>query len=183
MAHIENLLGKYQTKRDEAKERLEENYKGLIYNPTNSGSFAKHTAINSKFDLDIAIPFKRHSFDTLEKMSDDVFEFLTANFENEANIRKQKVSIGLEFYPDEDNDIISLDIVPGRELNHDQYIDDKNMNLYVNSMWGIISEKTYIQTNINAQIEHIKAKENERKVIRLLKIWKTNNRENYKSFY
>ena len=88
----------------------------------------------------------------------------------------------LNFNPDGDDDIISLDIVPGRELNQDQYIDDKNMNLFVNSMWGVLSEKTYIQTNINAQIEHIKAKENERKIIRLLKIWKTSNREIYKSF-
>lgn len=182
MAHIDALLTKYKTKRDEVKEALEEKYKGNIYSPFNSGSFAKSTAINSKFDLDIVVPFKRNSFDTLEKMFDDVYDFLYEKYNNEAAIRKQKVSAGIEFYADKDGDVVNLDIVPGRELNQDQYIDDKYLNLYVNSKYGTIVEKTYIQTNIHAQIDHIKAKENERKIIRLFKIWKYNNNERYKSF-
>jgi len=182
MHHIDDLVNKYQSKRDEVKEALEREYTGDIYNPINSGSFAKHTAINSKFDLDIAVPFKRNSFDTIEAMFDDVFNFLSDKYKDEATIRKQKVSIGIEFFADKDGDKISLDIVPGRELNKEQYPEDKNMNLYVNSKYGIIEEKTYIQTNIQAQIDHIKAKESERKIIRLLKIWKNSNSEDYKSF-
>jgi len=182
MSHIEDLVNKYKSRRDEVKEVLEEKYTGDIYSPINSGSFAKHTAINSKFDLDIAVPFKRDSFKTIEKMFDDVFGFLNAKYKDKATIRKQKVSIGIEFFADKDGDNISLDIVPGRELNKEQYPDDKNMNLYVNSKYGVIEKKTYIQTNIQAQIDHIKAKENERKIIRLLKIWKTSNSEKYKSF-
>lgn len=182
MAHINELIDKYKTKRDEVKEALEENYTSDIYSPLNSGSFAKSTAINSKFDLDIVVPFKRNSFDTLENMFDNLFDFLYEKYNEQATVRKQKVSIGIEFYSDEDGDVISLDIVPGRELNQDQYLDDKNMNLFVNSKYGLLSEKTYIQTNIQAQIDHIKAKENERKIIRLFKIWKNSNSENYKSF-
>ena len=182
MSHIEDLVNKYKAKRDEVKDELEKNYQSFIYNPINSGSFAKHTAINSKFDLDIAIPFKRDSFDTLEKMFDDVFDFLSNKYKSEATIRKQKVSIGIEFFADKDADIINLDIVPGRELNKEQYIEDKNMKLYVNSKYGIIQERTHIQTSIQAQIDHIKAKDNERKIIRLLKVWKTTNNEKYKSF-
>jgi hypothetical protein len=182
MFHIDDLLDKYRIRRNEVKEELEAKYGSDIYAPINSGSFAKHTAINSKFDLDIAVPFKRDSFSTLEDMFKDVFDFLTEKYSSEATVRKQKVSIGIEFYTDEDGDIVSLDIVPGRELNQDQYIDDKKINLYVNSTYGSIEEKSYIQTNIQAQIDHIKAKESERKIIRLLKIWKTTNNENYKSF-
>ena len=73
-------------------------------------------------------------------------------------MRKQKVSIGIEFHEDEDGDVISLDIVPGRELNQDQYVDDKILNLYVYSKYGIFDKSTYIQTHIHSQIEHIKAK-------------------------
>lgn len=183
MSHVNDLLDKYRDKRKEIKEALEEKYKGKIYSPLNSGSYAKHTAINIKFDLDLVVPFKKDSFDTLEEMFDDVFAFVSDEYGSEANIRKQKVSIGIEFYADDDGDVINIDIVPGRELNKDQYTDDNKLNLYVNSKYGNIEEKTYLLTNINAQINHIKSKENERKIIRLLKIWKTTNKEEYKSFF
>lgn len=183
MAHIEGLLNKYKEKRKEVKEALEENYKDKIYNPINSGSYAKHTAINIKFDLDIGVPFKRDSFDTLEEMFNDVFDFLYEKYKDEAEIRKQKVSIGIIFDEDDDGDEINIDVVPGRELNQDQYKDDNNLNLFVNSQYGLLDEKTYIQTNIQAQIDHIKGKSNERSIIRLLKIWKTTNNEPYKSFF
>ncbi|KAA6330611.1 hypothetical protein EZS27_020694 [termite gut metagenome] len=182
MSHIDDLLTKYKSKRDEVKEKLEAKYNGGSYAPFNSGSYAKHTAINSKFDLDVVIPFKRNSFSTLEDMFNDVYDFLYGEYKNEATIREQKVSIGIEFYVDEDGDTISLDIVPGRELNADSYPDDDKLNLFVNSQYGLLESKTYIQTNIQAQIEHIKGKSNEREIIRLLKIWKNSNREKYKSF-
>jgi hypothetical protein len=183
ISHISDLIDKYKAKKDDVKTTIEGNYSISIYNPINSGSFAKHTAINCKFDLDVVVPFKRNSFATLENMFDDVFEYLKEEYKSEAFTRKQKVSIGIEFYPDDDGDSISLDIVPGRELKQDQYSDDKNLNLFVNSTYGLIEEKTHIQTNIQAQIDHIKAKENERKIIRLLKIWKISNNERYKSFF
>jgi hypothetical protein len=53
-------------------------------------------------------------------------------------VRKQKVSIGLDFYADSDGDKIKIDVVPGRELNQDQYKDDENLNLYVYYKYGNI---------------------------------------------
>jgi len=182
MSHINDLLDKYRDKRKSIKEALEENYKDKIYSPLNSGSYAKHTAINTKFDLDVVVPFKKKSFSTLEEMFDDVFDFLSKTYGSEANVRKQKVSIGIIFYMDDDGDEISIDIVPGRELNEDQYNEDNKLNLYVNSKYGLLREKTHLLTNIKSQIEHIKSRGNERKIIRLLKIWKSSNNEDYKSF-
>ena len=182
MSHIDELVSKFKDKRDEVRKELQTNYGSKIYTPLNSGSFAKHTAINIKFDLDILVPFKKDSFTTLEDMFQNIYDFLYDTYKNDAYVRKQKVSIGIEFFPDENGDIINLDIVPGRELNQDQYIDDTKLNLFVNSQYGILEEKTYIQTNIQAQIDHITAKQNERQIIRLLKIWKNHNRESYKSF-
>lgn len=182
MSHIDTLTDKYRTRRKEVKEKLENNYASKVYSPMSSGSFAKHTAINIKFDLDTIVPFKKNSFETLEKMFNDVFEFLSKEYESVATVRKQTVSIGIIFYQDSDGDEINLDIVPGREQNQEKYKDDKNLNLFVNSKYGILEKQTYIKTNIQAQIDHIKAKENERKIIRLLKIWKNSNHENYKSF-
>jgi len=182
MSHIDELIEKYREKRNTVKEFLEDHYKSQIYNPINSGSIKKATAINNKFDFDVVAPFKYDSFETLEMMFNDVFEELYEEYKDVATVRKQKVSIGIEFFEDEDNDVISLDIVPGRELNEDQYSDDNKLNLYVNSRYGTIEEKSYIQTNIQAQIDHIKGKDNERTIIKLLKIWKSTNGEDFKSF-
>ncbi|WP_343796321.1 nucleotidyltransferase [Gaetbulibacter jejuensis] len=182
MTHVQNLVDKFKTKRNEVKEALESHYGSNIYNPFDSGSFKKHTAINTKFDLDVVVPFKRDSFETLDKMFDSLYDFLYDEYGEVAQIRKQKVSIGIIFDEDDDGDVISLDIVPGRELNQDQYSEDNKLNLFVYSRYGIFSSSTYIQTNIQAQIDHIKAKENERKIIRLLKIWNNNNGKEYKSF-
>ncbi|POR19696.1 nucleotidyltransferase [Flavobacterium columnare] len=183
MSHISDLLDKYTNKRDEVKEALEEKYGSKIYSPINSGSYAKHTAVNIKFDLDIVTPFKRNSFATLEEMFDDVYDFLNEKYKNDADVIRQKVSIGIKFFEDEDGHKIDIDVVPGRELNDNQYSDDKNLNLFVNSKYGLLEEKTYVQTNIQAQIDHIKGKNDERSIIRLLKIWKATNNESYKSFF
>jgi hypothetical protein len=184
MAHIDELISKYKTKRTEIKEALEEKYSDNIYSPLNSGSFAKHTAINIKFDLDLVVPFKRNSFFTIEAMFQDVYDFLNDKYSNsgKAHVRKQKVSIGVRFYADEVGDEINIDVVPGRELNNETYPDTKDLNVYFNdNHWGF-TKGSYTKTNIQAQIDRIKAKEHERKVIRLLKIWKNSNYENYKSF-
>lgn len=183
MAHIEKLVDKHKEKRDEIKEKIETQYSNSIYTHMNSGSFAKHTAINVKFDWDLVVPYKKDSFDTLEKMFNNIFDFLYKTYKDEAIVKKQKVSIGLEFFTDDDGDIINIDIVPGRELNDKQYNEDNKLNLYVNSKYGLIEEKAYLQTNIKAQIDHINLKNNERQIIRLLKIWKKHNNESYKSFF
>ncbi len=184
MAHIDGLVSKHKNKRDEIKEAMESKYSSDIFSPFNSGSFGKHTAINIKFDLDLVVPFKRDSFDTIENMFNDVYDFLYKEYHESgiATVRKQKVSIGVLFNADADGDEINIDVVPGRELTKDTYVDEKDLNIYFNEdTWGF-TKGTYTKTNIQAQIDHIKAKDNERKVIRLLKIWKNTNGEKYKSF-
>jgi len=182
MSKIKELVDKFKSKRDEVKSAILEEYGSAIYTPFDSGSFKKHTAINTKFDLDVVAPFKKDSFETLENIFHGLYDFLNKKYADKAYVRKQKVSIGIEFYEDEDRDVISLDIVPGRELNKDEYPENKKLNLFVYSQYGRIQKSTYIQTNIHSQIEHIRAKEDERKIIRLLKIWKNSNNEKYKSF-
>lgn len=63
-----------------------------------SGSFAKHTATNVKFDLDLVEPFKHNAFKTLQEMFDSVYDFLAEEYKDtNVTIRKQKVSIGVSF--------------------------------------------------------------------------------------
>jgi hypothetical protein len=193
MSKEEKLLEKHKTKKEEIKKALEEKYKNNIYTPFNSGSYAKNTAINTKFDFDMVTPFKRNAFGTngtLKQMYEDVYKFLYEKYKNEASITKQKVSIGLEFNSDKDGDSVKIDVVPGREYNQEQYNDDKNLNLYVYYKYGNIEAGSeYIKTNIQNQINNIRdratnEKDSIRKIIRLLKVWK-NTKNNYptKSFF
>lgn len=96
-----------------------------MYYVFRSGSFAKNTAINIKFDIDLVAPFKYESFDTLEAMYNDVYDFLVNEYKDGTYIRKQKVSIGLTFPIDKNGVIVKLDVVPGRELNKDDYPNTK----------------------------------------------------------
>lgn len=178
MKHIDSLFDKFKEKRLEIKEKLEEKYGDEIYAPFNSGSYAKHTAINSKFDLDLAVPFKRNSFSTIVEMFDDVYDFLYEEYKDAAYVRKQKVSIGIEFYADNDGDKIQVDVVPGRELKKDEYPIEHYLNININTYDG-----NYTQTNIHAQIDNINGKQDARQIIRLLKIWKYQKNKDFKSFF
>ncbi len=188
-----DLLDKHVQKKNDVKEALEKEYGSNVYAPFNSGSYAKNTAINTKFDFDLVSPFKRNAFGangTLKEMYEAVYDFLYDKYKNDAEVRKQKVSIGLEFYADSDGDKIKIDVVPGRELNQDQYKDDENLNLYVYYKYGnIAADSERIKTNVQSQISNIKdradkEKDSIRKIIRLLKVWK-NTKGNYptKSFF
>jgi len=187
------LLDKHLQKKNEIKEALKEKYGDNVYTPFNSGSYAKNTAINTKFDFDLVSPFKRNAFGangTLKEMYEAVYNFLYDKYKDAAEVRKQKVSIGLEFYADSDGDVLKIDVVPGRELNQGQYKDDENLNLYVYYKYGnFAADSERIKTNIQAQINNIKdradkEKDSIRKIIRLLKVWK-NTKHNYptKSFF
>lgn len=188
----ESLLKKFKNKNKEVKEALENYYNGQIYPPFNSGSYAKNTAINTKFDFDLVTTFKRNAFGsngTLKEMYEDVFTFLNEKYGDSALVRRQKVSIGIVFHADSDGDVVEIDVVPGREFNLDQYEDDHNLNLYVYSNYGLFSaDSDRLKTNIEAQKSHVNDKvtndkEKIRKIVRLLKIWKVNNSKKYKSFF
>lgn len=183
----QTLLEKHISKRNEIKEALEEKYTSNIYSPFNSGSYAKNTAVNKKFDFDFMVPFKRDAFSTLEEMFVDLYNFLAEKYKTSAQVRKQKVSMGLEFSPDEEGDIIRIDVVPGRELNKDQYPEDRNLNLFVYEQFGsFLKGSGRIQSNIHEQIEKIKNSADTpslRKMIRLLKVWKIYNNKTIKSFF
>lgn len=183
MRHIENLVNKFIARRTEIKEFLEFEYKGKSYNAFNSGSYAKKTAINSKFDLDLVFPVRYNTFSTIESMFDKVHDVLMAEYSSVATVRKQKVSIGIIFHPDEDGDTISIDVVPGRETSQEDFPKSGSLNIYFNEdLWGN-QKGTYTKTNIDAQIEHIKGEDKARNIIRLLKIWKNAKQESFKSFF
>lgn len=185
MKHVSDLMEKYIKKREVVKDALAEKFKDqIVTRAINSGSYAKHDAINTKFDLDICQPFKRNAFDTLEEMTDAVFDFFNEEFEDDDLVayatRKQRVSTGITFVIDGDE--IQMDIVPGRELSAGDYVYTRRLNLFVCPK--LLESASTTQTNIQKHIDLVKGKNSERDIIRLLKVWKTNkNTKKVKSFF
>ncbi len=184
MHHVQDFVDKVKNRRDEIKDKMHSRYGSNKYSSFGSGSFAKHTAINTKFDLDLVEPFKHSAFGTLQEMFDSVYNYLSEEYKNSGvTIRKQKVSIGVSFPLEEgDEKPVEIDVVPGRELSDDDYPESHDLNLCFNEdHWGF-KKGTSQKTNIHKQISHIKEKPREREIIRLLKIWKNQKGKNYKSF-
>lgn len=184
MKHVDALMQKYIGKRDQIKEALEAEFGIKIASSAiNSGSYAKHTAINIKFDIDLCQPFLRDAFATLEEMVDQLYNFFMYRYSDlelvKSEIRKQRVSIGLTFLINGEK--IKMDIVPGRELTQGDYTTTNNLNLYVRAKG--IAPATSTQTNIQKHIEHISGKNDERQIIRLLKIWRYHNDKEIKPFF
>ena len=182
MGNVDKLMKKYKGKRDEVKEALDLKYSSeKETSPINSGSYAKHTAINTKFDIDICIPFKRDSFNTLEEMANEVYRYFKKEYDDDElkNVRKQRVSTGLNF--NIDGDEIDMDIVPGRAIKDEVYTDTFNLKLYVRAKNEEPATET--KTNIKTHIDLISGKNAERDIIKLLKHWKHSNNKKYKSFF
>ncbi len=186
MTHEEKLLKKHRNRRTDIREFLQKHYSTNIHNPFDSGSYAKNTAVNKKFDFDLVVPFKRDAHNTLKDMYDDIYAVISEEFQEEADVRPQKVSVGLVFHQDDEGHQVNVDVVPGRELNQGQYLDDRKLNLYVRNTFGVFEEGSdRLRTNVNAQIDNIRSRMESgeiRKMIRLMKVWKINHHQPLKSF-
>jgi len=185
MRHVQTTMDKYIKKREEIKDALATYYTDMrATRAINSGSFAKHSAINEKYDVDICQPFKYRSFRTLEEMADHVYDFFINVYQDEQLVRwktrKQRVSVGLTFLIDGEE--IGMDVVPGRELTEEDYKETNRLNLYVRTKG--LAPATSTQTNIQRHVDHIQGKGDERRIIRLLKVWKlTKGKKEIKSFF
>ncbi len=190
-------LNRYVDKKNEVKSALDKHFSLEIASKSiDSGSYAKKTANNTKFDIDVATPFKKkesddqNGFSTLEDMFNDVYKYLRNDFADgdddleKDNVRKQKVSIGLKFVF-EDGDEFELDVVPARERpEHGSYNDNStDLSLYINPSNRSKKEeeenRTSIKTNIKKHVSLLSGvgRTHERKVARLLKVWKTKKKE------
>lgn len=164
-----SLLDNYRAKRNKVKEALDKEFSDKIIKTINSGSYAKHTAINTKFDMDLCNHFKKGSFDKLQDMYDAVYKFLNEDFDDDdiIYVREQKVSIGLKFNVDGED--ILFDVTPGRQLNDAK--EDNDIYLYINDE----TDANRTKTNIHKQIEKIQGRHKERENIKLLKVWKSHH--------
>lgn len=142
----------------------------LVALPEDTGSFYKRTAIASNYDLDIVLPFKRSSYNSLEEMYYDVYEVVGKAFWNKATITKQTRAIGITF--ENYGNPIHFDVVPGREIYN--YNVEKDLNLYVKPDW-IWQRGSSFKTNVGVQKSMTVNRPEARTVIKLLKTYRDRN--------
>ena len=142
----------------------------LVAVPEDTGSFYKRTAIASNYDLDIVLPFRKNSYNTLEEMYYDVYEVVGKAYGKNATVTKQTKAIGITFELEESQ--IHFDVVPGREINN--YAVEKDLNLYVKPDW-IWQRGSSFKTNVGVQKTMTVNKPEARTVIKLLKKYRDRN--------
>lgn len=169
--YLEKVLAKYnltekqieslQNKRKGVEDFLRAKYGSKIQSVNYSGSYAKGTAVNLKYDLDVCVFFHRDGFDTLPNMYNSVYETMKGY----GPVEKQKVSIRLSSGSE------SIDVVPARRIDDTS----TDANLYVTTTGG------QIKTNTARHKEYI-SESGCRPVIKLMKVWKYQRGIHYKSF-
>lgn len=185
-------LDKFIAKKNAVKKALNEKFsEEKASNSLDSGSYAKNTAINTKFDIDCCIPFRKKEkddekgFSSLKDMFDEVYKYLKNEYTEDddditkENVRKQKVSIGMKFNIDGED--FDMDVVPGRERPNNRDYNDNNTDLSLHihppnrSKKEEDDNKKRIKTNIKKHVELLGGTDrtHERKITRLLKVWKT----------
>tara|TARA_A100000171_G_C2140487_1_gene155322 strand:- start:5743 stop:6750 length:1008 start_codon:yes stop_codon:yes gene_type:complete len=185
-------LNKFIAKKNAVKNALNDKFSETkASSAIDSGSYAKNTAINTKFDIDCCIPFRKKEkeedkgYSSLKDMFDDVYKYLRNEYTEDddditkEDVRKQKVSIGMKF--NIDGEEFDMDVVPGRERpsNNDYNSNNTDLSLHIHppnrSKKEVDDNKTRIKTNIKKHVELLGGSErtHERKITKLLKVWKT----------
>ncbi len=178
-------INEFVAKKNHIKKCLDEKFKEERASKSiDSGSYAKNTAVNTKFDIDSCIPFKKKTvadekgYEKLKDMYEAVFDYFKNEYEDdelvENGVRKQRVSIGLEFIID--GHTFNMDVVPGRERPSNGDYNDSNtdLSLYIHNRSNCERElkKTSIKTNIRKHVDLLANRPHERKIAKLLKVWK-----------
>lgn len=157
--------------REKVKQVLVDNFGSrLISMPEDTGSFYKRTAIGSNYDIDIVLPFKRNSYNSLEEMYYSVHRVIGEAFGAEATIIKQTKALGITF--ENNGDPVHFDIVPGREIIN--YKIEKNLNLFVKPDW-VWQNGSSFKTNVGIQRGINVNNPSARSVIKLLKAYRDRN--------
>lgn len=149
----------------------------LISKPTRLGSTERGTALNHKFDIDIALRFKPGSFTSTESMYFDVLDFLESQVGEHSiiSVRDQKKSIGVIFNisgSEERIDIVPCKITKGHRTSG---------YLFVNEQGILSNNYSFTKTDIGI-LNKIKLSETQKKIVVILKDWKHRNDLPIKSY-
>jgi hypothetical protein len=164
---------KLQQKADLLIALLKEEYsRKLASVPFRIGSTEKGTALRNKFDIDIALSFKKNSFKSTAEMFKDVADFLDskAGTYSIIKVRDQTVSIGVFVLINQKE--YKIDVVPKKRTSTSGK--NKSGYLFVNDSSFWINNSSYTKTDFHV-LNSIKLTEAQKKIIIVLKHWKVKN--------
>lgn len=164
-------------KAEKVKIKLNQKFKNdLAITPKFHGSISKGTSIYGS-DIDIQLQFKK-DFGTLADVYHSVSDFVFDEFKDSSleGVREQKHSIGMEFKIK--GEIKRIDIVPVRQIENG----NNDTCLFVNKT-GFFEKPTYKKTNSERQLSALTFNYREKRIIKLLKVWKAENNLSIKSIY
>jgi hypothetical protein len=142
----------------------------LVSNPVRLGSTERETALNEKFDIDIALKFKSASFKSTEAMYFSVLDFLERQVGKHSitGIRDQKKSIGVLF--DINGQEERIDVVPFKSTRGKR----TSGYLFVNEQGILSNNYSFTKTDINV-LNRVRLSETQKKIVIILKDWKNRN--------
>jgi predicted nucleotidyltransferase len=164
-------------KAEQVKTKLYRKFKNdLAEAPKFHGSIAKGTSIYGS-DIDIQLQFRK-DFGTLSDVYYSVSNYVFDEFRDVKleNIREQMHSIGLEFKINDE--VKRIDIIPTRQIENGK----NDTCLFVNKT-GFFEKPTYKKTNSQIQLASLTFNYREKRIVRLLKIWKAENNLKIKSIH
>lgn len=128
-----------------------------------SGSVRKGTAVENGTDVDLFISLSSTTNNSLSEIYNSLFDYMKGKG---FNVRKQNVSIGVNFNSDQ------IDLVPSKRQS--QYGNDHSLYVSKKSTWT----KTNIETHISQVANSGRLEE-----IKLTKIWRNLHNLDFPSFY
>lgn len=164
-------------KANQLREELHKRFRRQLSEyPTLHGSAVKGLSIEGS-DVDIQVSFKQNT-GTIANIYEMVNDFCAEEYYDNSltAVRTQKHSIGLSF--NIANKGQRIDVVPLRQVNNgtgDTY-------LFVGNS-GFFGSPTYKKTNPEKQLAAFKFTIKQKKIIKLLKVWKIENRISIKSMH
>ena len=164
-------------KAEQIKSKLQYKFNdNLAQKPNITGSVVKGTSISGS-DIDIQLPFKR-DFGSIANVYNSVSDFIfeELNVKEITSVREQKHSIGIEIKMNDE--IKRIDIVPTRQIKKG----NNDVQLFVNKT-GFFEKPSYKKTNSAKQLSSLNFNYREKRIIRLLKIWKIENNLKIKSVH
>lgn len=164
---------KLQEKADNIMALLKREYLNkLASEPFRIGSTEKGTAIRGKYDIDIALSFKKNSFRSTAYMFDDVGDFLERKIGQYSivSVRDQHVSVGV--FVTINNKQYKIDVVPKKRSSTGTK--NKSGYLFVNdsNMWR--DNSSYTKTDFQA-LNSVRLSDTQKKIVIVLKFWKQKN--------
>jgi hypothetical protein len=140
--------------------------------PFRIGSTERGTALRDKFDIDIALTFKKSSFRSTAEMFDDVANFLSnkIGYYSIIKVRDQSVSIGVFVVVNQKE--YKIDVVPKKRTSTSGK--KKSGYLFVNDSNFWRDNSSYTKTDFHA-LNSVRLTEVQKKIIIILKHWKVKN--------